>query len=81
MIMSSYENRQATMDRMSENFSQAIRGVDEFYNPFEEQGIELPGGYDHAWANSLGEYIVIDDPTFDPNIETNLDWQKMKRRS
>ena len=81
MIMSSYENRQATMDRMSEKFSQAIRGVDEFHNPFEEQGVELPGGYDHAWANSLGEYIVTDDPLFDPNIETNLDWQKMKRRA
>ena len=58
MIMDSYYQRQQTMDRLSTSFSQAIRGVDGYYDPVEQREVELPGGYDHAWANSLGEYIL-----------------------
>lgn len=80
MMMESWQHRQATMDRISENFSQAIRGVDEYYNPFDERGVELPGGHNYAWCNALGEYILTDDPGFNPNIGSNLTWQQMERR-
>jgi hypothetical protein len=80
MIMDSYNQRQETLDRLSTQFSQTIRGVDEYYDPFGEQGVELPGGYGHAWSNALGEYILTDDPSFDPNIGSNLSWEAMERR-
>jgi hypothetical protein len=57
-----------------------IREVDEYYNPFQGQGVELPGGYNHAWSSNLGEYILTDDPFFNPNIETNLNWEMLKRK-
>jgi len=77
MMMDTYQQRQDTMDRISERFSQAIRGVDEYHDPYEGRGVELPGGYGHAWANPLGEYILTDDPNFNPNIGSDLDWQQM----
>ena len=80
MIMDSYYQRQQTMDRLSTSFSQAIRGVDGYYDPVEQREIELPGGYEHAWANSLGEYVLSNDPNFDPNVGSNLNWQPMQRR-
>ncbi len=80
MMMDSYYQRQETMDRLATQFSQAIRGVDEYYNPFEERGVELPGGYNYAWSNALGEYILTDDPNFNPNIGSNLNWEQMERR-
>ena len=80
MIMETYENRQAVYDRISTNFSQAIRGVDEYYDPIAEQPVELPLGYDRAWTNHLGEYILSDDYSFDPNAGSNLNWQQMQRR-
>jgi hypothetical protein len=80
MIMSSYHSRQETMDSLSTQFSQTIQGVDEYHDPYKETGVELPGGYDYAWSNNLGEYIMTDDPNFNPNIETNLNWEMMKRR-
>lgn len=80
MMMDSYYQRQQTLDQLSTQFSQAMRGVDEYYDPFEQQGIELPGGYDHAWSNNLGEYILTDDPNFDPNVGSNLNWEPMERR-
>ncbi|MGB9594647.1 MAG: hypothetical protein ACPL7B_00090 [Candidatus Poribacteria bacterium] len=78
MMMQSYQNRQSAYDRISENFSQMIRGVDSYYNPIEQKNIELPSGYKTAWTNSLGEYILSDDPSFNPNIGSNLNWQKME---
>jgi hypothetical protein len=79
-LMASYYERQGIMDRLSSSWSQAIRGVDEYHDPFRGSGMELPGGYRHAWANALGEYILTDDPTFNPNIGSNLTWEALERR-
>jgi hypothetical protein len=80
MVMDSYYQRQETMDRIAEQFSQAIRGVDEYHDPFDGRRVELPGGYDHAWSNPLGEYIVTNDANFDPNTVSTMDWSRMERR-
>jgi hypothetical protein len=79
MISSSYWDRQKTMDRISSQFSQSIRGIDEYYDPNKGYGVELPGGYNHAWTNALGEYIVSDDSFFNPNIGSSQNWEQMKR--
>ncbi len=78
MMMRSYQNRQSAYDRISENFSQMIRGVDSYYNPIEQKNIELPSGYKSAWTNSLGEYILSDDSSFNPNIGSTVNWQKLE---
>ncbi len=80
MIMDSYNQRQQTLDRLSDQFSQAIRGVDAYHDPTTEQNVELPSGYDYAWSNGIGEYILTTDPSFDPNIDSNLNWEPMKRQ-
>ncbi len=79
-MMASYYERQAVMDRLATSWSQAIRGVDEYHDPFRGSGVELPGGYRHAWANALGEYILTDDPFFNPNLGSNLNWEPLERR-
>jgi len=80
MLMDSYNKRQAVNDEISKNFSQYIRGVDEYYNPVEQKSVELPSGYNNAWANNLGEYIISDSPGFNPNIDSNLNWQQIERK-
>jgi hypothetical protein len=84
MIMDGYNQRQQTMDHLAEQFSQSIRGVDAYQDPFGHGSygsdeVELPGGFNHAWSNALGEYILTDDPNFDPNVETGGNWESMKR--
>lgn len=79
-IRRSYEQRQAAMDRAVAKFDQYIRGVDEYRNPFEGRSIELPSGYRNAWANSLGEYILSDDPNLNPNIGSNQQWRPLQRQ-
>lgn len=79
MIMDSYYQRQGVYDKISNNFSQYIRGVDEYYNPIENKPVELPSGYDNVWINNLGEYILSDNPNYNPNTESNKNWQKMEK--
>jgi hypothetical protein len=79
-IMDGYFERSAAYDRMGERYSEAIRGVDSYVDPTSDYSPQLPGGYDHAWTNGLGEYIVSNDHLFDPNLNSTMNWQQMERR-
>jgi hypothetical protein len=71
--------RQEIHDRQLTSWSRAMRGVDAFRDPHREEVVELPTGYGQAWANNLGEYIVTDDPNFNPNVYSNLHWEPMQQ--
>ncbi len=72
-----WEQRQQVQDRITQNFSDYIRGVERYNDPFSGKEVELPSGYGHAWANNLGEYIVTDSPGYNPNIGSNLHWEPL----
>jgi hypothetical protein len=74
MNMRGWQERSAASDRISEKFSQTIRGVDPYYDPNTGQTVELPSGYTQAWSTPLGEYLLSDDPNFNPNIGSNQTW-------
>lgn len=77
-MMAAYEARQAVNDRISENFSRYVRGVDAYHDPFTDRPVELPSGYRYAWATPLGEYVVTDDPNYNPNVGSNQNWQPLR---
>lgn len=79
MINQSYWERQAVYDRVSERWSQAMRGVDAYQDLGGAQ-VELPTGYQQAWGNALGEYILSNDPFFDPNQLSNQTWTQLRRQ-
>ena len=79
MITDSYNQRQAVQDRIADNFSQAIRGVDAYVTP-DNRSVELPSGYRHAWTNALGEYVISDDANYNPNVGSNQTWTPLKKR-
>jgi hypothetical protein len=81
MMMQSYNERQAVNDRIADKFSQYVRGVDKYYDPVNQKAVELPTGYDNAWTNGIGDYIVSDSPSYNPNVESNQNWQRMKRQN
>ena len=76
--MRDWQRRQEVQDRIARNFSDNIRGVDRFHDPHAGKEVELPSGYGMAWANDLGEYVVTDNPNFNPNVGSNLHWEPMK---
>jgi len=69
--------RQDVYDRLATDRSRSIRDVDGFYDPHKGEVVELPSGYGQAWANNNGEYIVTDNPNFNPNEQSNLHWEPM----
>jgi hypothetical protein len=57
---------------------QGIRGVQTFRNPATGATMELSNMYDHAWLNGSNEYIMSDDPNFNPNGQLNGDWNQLQ---
>lgn len=76
--MRDWERRQQANDRVIQNFTDNIRGVERFNDPFAGKEVELPSGYGRAFANNLGEYIVTDSPSYNPNIGSNLHWEELQ---
>lgn len=70
--------RQQVYDRLSTDWSRTVRGVDAFLDPHCQEVVELPSGYGQAWANNLGEYVLTEDPNFNPNLQSNLHWEPMQ---
>ena len=74
----SWEQRQQVNDRIVQNFSDHIRGVDRYVDPRAGKEVELPSGYGNAWANNLGEYVVSESPSYNPNINSNQHWEQLQ---
>lgn len=75
--MRAWEQRQQVQDRIARNFSDYIRGVDRYNDPISGKQVELPSGYGRAFANNLGEYIVTESPSYNPNIGSNQNWVEL----
>ena len=67
-------------DDVSQIFSDNTLGIDRYYDPHEGKEVELPSGYNYAWSNNNGEYIMSDNPNFNPNVGSNLHWEPLKRK-
>jgi hypothetical protein len=74
-----YYQRESMNDGVSQQFSEYVRGVDSYYNPLEEKNVELPTGYDNVWVNGNGEYILSDNPNYNPNIGNNQNFQRLEK--
>jgi hypothetical protein len=57
---------------------QLIRGVQTYCDPATGGTFELSNQYDHAWLNGANEYVMSDDPTFNPNGKLNGRWNQLE---
>lgn len=78
--MQQFESRGSVYDKVSQQMSDNTLGIDRYFDPHEGREVELPSGYNHAWSNNNGEYIVSDNPNFNPNVGSNLHWEAMERK-
>lgn len=78
MQVRDWEGRQAEHDRTAEAWSQTIRGVDAWQ---DGQGgrVELMSGYENAWSRPDGTYLLSNDPSFDPNVVLQENWQRLEK--
>jgi hypothetical protein len=72
-----WEQRQGVNDGLVQDFCNQILEIQPYNDPITGTTVDLPAGYTSVWTNSLGEYILGDSPSFNPNIGSNLNWQPM----
>ena len=75
-LFDSWQRRSEAQDRVFERYSQSIRGVETYSDPVSSRQVELPHGYRHAWSNGM-DYVLSDDPAFDPNKAGGPIWTEI----
>ena len=71
-------NAMAGANQAAFGFDQNIRGVQTFRDPTSGNTMELSNQYDHAWLNGSNEYVMSDDPNFNPNGNLSGDWNQLE---
>jgi hypothetical protein len=68
------------MDRISQARSDTMRGIAR-YDIGGGEHVELPNNYQHAWRGENGQYIVSNDPLYNPNTDPNsgTNWTQLQQ--
>jgi hypothetical protein len=77
-INSVVANQQRGANNAAFGQDQLTRGVQTFRNPATGATFELSNQYDHAWLNGSNEYVMSDDPNFNPNGNLSGSWTEMQ---
>jgi len=76
-IDASYRQSQQASSRTNDQFSDYIRGVDRYSDGGSE--VQLPSGYNNAWMNDRGEYILTNTAGWNPGTDFNGNWKQLER--
>jgi hypothetical protein len=77
IIHDTYQNSTQSRDRSMEGWSQYMRGVQTYRNPYTGDTVELSNQYEHAWAGPNNEYVVTDSANFNPNAALQGNWTRL----
>jgi Cysteine rich repeat len=71
-------NQMAGANQAAFGQDQLIRGVQTFRDPATGGTLELSNQYDHAWLNGANEYVMSDNPNFNPNGNLAGNWNQLE---
>jgi hypothetical protein len=77
-INASVANQQHAAAVSAAGADQLIRGVQSFRNPETGATLELSNQYAHAWSSGANDYVMSDDPNFNPNGRVSGSWTALK---
>ncbi len=77
-IMGETANAERGADAAAFGADQNIRGVQTFRDPKTGSTMELSNQYDHAWLNGSNEYVMSDNPNFNPNGSLDGNWTTLQ---
>jgi len=81
-ITQTYMHMSANAQRVSDQGfranDQALRDVQTFRDPTTGRKVELSNQYGHAWLNGANEYVMSDDPNFNPNAQLSGSWNQLQ---
>ena len=68
--------RWASQDRQNFHFRENLGAVATYYNPYENQHVEIPTQYTYYWVNRQGRVYGTDDPREDPRVGSTDEWSQ-----
>lgn len=71
-MMNRYNSTDMTNERIHNRTIDAIRGEENVYNPNTGEMHKVEQGYNQYWMNNDGVYLATESPTYDPNLDENL---------
>ena len=81
-ITQTYMHMSANAQRVSDQGFRAndqnLRDVQTFRDPTTGRKVELSNQYGHAWLNGANEYVLSDDPNFNPNAQLSGSWNQLQ---
>ncbi|MQY31270.1 hypothetical protein [Nocardia aurantia] len=80
IVIGGYEQRGAVYDRIYDDQYLATMGLSRYDDPSQPMPVELPYGYESVWSDGQGDYILSEDPSYDPNSAApGPNWQRLDR--
>ena len=81
-ITQTYMHMSANAQRVSDQGFRAndqnLRDVQTFRDPTTGRKVELSNQYGHAWLNGANQYVLSDDPNFNPNAQLSGSWNELQ---
>jgi hypothetical protein len=81
-ITQTYMHMSANAQRVSDQgfraTDQNLRDVQTFRDPTTGRKVELSNQYGHAWLNGANQYVLSDDPNFNPNAQLSGSWNELQ---
>lgn len=78
-IMDSWNQKMASDSRISNNFSEAIRGVNT-YTDVNGKSFEFSNQADHVYTNQYGDHIGVSGQGVDETTKTRLNWTEVFKK-
>jgi Cysteine rich repeat len=81
-ITQTYQHMSADAQRVSDigfhATDQNLRDVQTYRDPSTGRTFELSNQYGHAWLNGADQYVMSDDPNFNPNATLSGSWNELQ---
>ena len=81
-ITQTYQRMSANAQRVSDigfhATDQNLRDVQTYRDPSTGRTFELSNQYGHAWLNGANQYVMSDDPNFNPNSALSGSWNELQ---
>jgi len=81
-ITQTYQHMSANAQRVSDigfhATDQNLRDVQTYRDPSTGRTFELSNQYGHAWLNGADQYVMSDDPNFNPNATLSGSWNELQ---
>ena len=77
-IMDSWDKKMASESRMSQNYSEAIRGVNVYQNSYG-QNVDVSVSADHVYENKYGDVYGVSGNAIDNDVLSKLNWKEIKK--